>query len=256
MLQLLIELGLAPALAALATLAGRRFGARAGGVVSAFPAIVGPVLLVDALEHGDAFAARAANATLLGLVALSAFALAYGAAAAAGGRWPVSLGAGWAAAGLSALLTGVVAGGAGPPAGLGVAVGSLLLAARWLPRPQRTTPAGHRAGIPSTMAVTALLVIGLSAAAGALGPVAGGMLAALPVLASVLTVLTHRDGGAACAVALLSGTVRGMAGFVAFCEVVSLVIAHGGIVPALTGATAAAVAAMVAATRQLSQRSV
>jgi hypothetical protein len=250
-LQLLIELGLAPALAALATATGRRFGARTGGIVSAFPAIVGPVLLVDALGHGNAFAARAANATLLGLIALSGFALAYGRTAAAGRTWPLSLATGWIAAGVSALVTGLVAGGAGAPVGLAVAVGSLLLAGRWLPRLLGPSAAGHRTGIPATMAVTALLVVSLSAAAGALGPVTGGMLAALPVLASVLTVLTHRDGGGQAAVALLRGTVRGMAGFVAFCEVVCLLIARGGTAPALAAATAAALAATVAVSRPL-----
>ena len=115
MVQVLIELGMAPLLAALATLAGRRLGARAGGVVSAFPAIVGPVLLVDALAHGDAFAARAANGTLLGLISLSGFAVGYGRAAAAGRGWPLSLAVGWTCAALSALAAGLAAGGRGAP---------------------------------------------------------------------------------------------------------------------------------------------
>jgi hypothetical protein len=240
MVQLLIELVLAPALAVVATLAGRRFGARAGGVVSAFPAIVGPVLLVDALAHGDAFAARTADGTLLGLVALSGFAVAYGRTATSGG-WPLSLAAGWACAALSASVAGVAFGGLLAPAGLAVAVASLLLAARWLPRSPWTAPS-HRTGVVPTMAITGGLVAALAAAAGALGPLVGGMLAALPVLASVLAVLTHRDAGGAAAAALLRGMVRGMAGFVAFCEVVALVIARGGTWPALAAATATALA--------------
>jgi hypothetical protein len=238
MVRLLIELGMAPLLAALATAAGRRFGARAGGVVSAFPAIVGPVLLVDALEHGDAFAARAANGTLLGLVALSAFAVAYGRAAASRG-WAFSLAAGWACAALAALAAGVAASRLEAPAGFFVAVGSLLIAGRLLALPRRSPPA-HRTGIAQTMALTALLVAALSAAAGPLGPMLGGMLAALPVLASVLAVLTHRDGGGAGATALLAGMIRGTVGFVAFCEVVALLIAQGGTATALAAATASA----------------
>ena len=254
MLQLLIELGLAPLLAALATLAGRRFGTRAGGVVSAFPAIVGPVLLVDALEHGNAFAAQAANGTLLGLISLAGFAAAYGRVATAHGRWPLSLLAGWACAAVCAPAAAMIAGGDGAPAGLVVAIGSLLLARRLLAGPAAGAPdpgAGaqapnRRTGIPGTMALTAVLVAALSAAAGALGPLVGGMLAALPVLASVLAVLCHRDAGGDAAVVLLRGMLEGMAGFVAFCEVVALLITHGGIAAALAAATAAALAAQSA----------
>ena len=45
--------------------------------MSAFPAIVGPVLLIDLLRHDERFAADAAAGTRLGLVALSAFAAVY-----------------------------------------------------------------------------------------------------------------------------------------------------------------------------------
>src|SRR5947209_7218666 len=111
----------------MATLVARRWGERAGGAVSAFPAIVGPVLLVVALAIGR-------------------------------GRSPV---------------------------GLVVAAASLGFAYRALPRPLCVPAApahGRSLGIAPRMATAALLVVLLSTAAGALGPVAGGMLAALPVL--------------------------------------------------------------------------
>src|SRR3954451_10258382 len=110
MLNAVIEVVLAPALVGAATLAARRWGEQTGGLVSAFTAIVGPVLLVTALEHGAGFAARAASGTLLGLVALSAFTLAY-ARAARRLRWPSSLAAGWAAAGAAGLAVSSVTAG-------------------------------------------------------------------------------------------------------------------------------------------------
>ena len=103
--QTVLEILIAPVLVALATLVGRRWGARAGGLVSAFPAVVGPVLLIIAQQRGGVAAARAASATLLGLVALSGFALAY-ARAARGTRWPASLAAGWACAIAAAAIAG------------------------------------------------------------------------------------------------------------------------------------------------------
>src|SRR4051794_26877768 len=122
MVEALLELVVAPGLVGAATLAARRWNDRVGGVVSAFPAIVGPVLLIAALEHGTAFAGRAASGTLLGLVALSGFAVAYGRVARRAG-WRLSLAIGWAAAGALGLAAGALAPGA--LVGLGAAAVSL-----------------------------------------------------------------------------------------------------------------------------------
>ncbi len=261
-MQLAIELILAPALVALTTVAARRWGPGVGGLLSAFPAIVGPVLLIDALDHGSLFTARAANGTLLGLAALSAFALAYARCAGRWGWWP-SLLAGWAAALVATTAVGLVTRGAGSPVGLLLAVVSLALAYLGMPRAavggRPTTPVATVTGRPTTpvattngsirlrMALTALLVSSLAAAASGLGPVIGGMLAALPVLASILAVFTHRESDSAAVVALLRGMLAGMAGFVAFCQVLLMLIVLNGTLPAFVAATAAAVIAQAVA---------
>lgn len=245
MLSTLIEVVGAPALAGAATVTARRWGPSVGGVVSAFPAIVGPVLLIAALAHGPAIAARTADGILLGLVALSAFAVAYGHGAHRW-RWPGSLAAGWLGAGLAALGAAVLAGGDGPPAGLLGAVGSLGVAYIALPSVPPDTalrapavPVAH--DVLTRMLLTALLVIALAAAGATLGPLVGGMLAALPVLASLLAVFTHRQDGGSAARSLLRGAVAGMAGFVAFVEVVAVLIVPAGTAIAFVAATAAAV---------------
>jgi hypothetical protein len=91
------------------------------------------------------------------------------------------------------------------------------------------------------MVATAVLVTALSSASDRLGPLLGGILTALPVLASVLAVFTHREDGAAAAIDLLRGMLAGMAGFVAFCELVSLLIVRVDMWPTFAVATAAAV---------------
>lgn len=58
MLTILCEPLIAPVLVALSTLAARRWGDAVGGLVSAFPAVVGPVLLGVAQQRGAEFAAR------------------------------------------------------------------------------------------------------------------------------------------------------------------------------------------------------
>jgi len=237
---------LAPLLVGAATLAGRRWDDRLAGLVSAFPAIVGPVLLITAHRHGAPFTAAAANGALLGLVALSGFALVY---ARAPGRWGWrgSLALAWAAAAALGLLVAAI--GAGSPGGLVAATLSLAAAHRALPAARRVNVgiAVGRWDLPLRMTLTALLVAFLAAAAGWLGPRAGGILAALPALASVLAVFTHRHGGNAALVALLRGMLAGMAGFVSFCAVISLLVVPAGVSAAFLAATLAALLAQALA---------
>jgi hypothetical protein len=249
MVDSLLQLVVAPALVGASTLAARRWGQRIGGSVSAFPAIVGPVLFIAAREHGPAFAARAASGTLLGLVALSGFALACGWAGTLRAGWLASLAAGWAiAAGIAALLTGVEA---GPALALAAAALSLLVAHRALPRVAHPVPGGGPPpawDLPLRLVLTAALAVSLSAAASALGPAKGGVLAALPVLASILAAFTHRQDGAVALVVLLRGMLVGMAGFVVFCMTVAGLVERVGIAPAFAAAALAAIAVHAAAT--------
>jgi hypothetical protein len=242
MLAALLELVVAPALVGASTLAARRWGEGIGGLVSAFPAIVGPVLLIAAHEHGSAFAARTASGTLLGLVALSGFALAYGRTALRAG-WRASLAAGWVTAAVIAVLLGRVE--AGPLAGLVAATLSLLVARRALPGGAAAlamAPARPpRWDLALRMVLTAVLVVSLTAAASRLGPVVGGVLAALPALASILAVFTHEQHGAQALVVLLRGMLSGMAGFVVFCAVVAVLVDRAGVGATFTVAALAAI---------------
>jgi hypothetical protein len=241
-LDLVIQLVLGPLLVAAATLAGGRWGTGAGGVVSALPAIVGPVLLVAARRQGASAAADVAAGTLAGLAALSAFALTYGRAA---GRWswPASLAVGW----LSAAAVGALASmtGTGLALGLVIAVGSLALAYRGLPAAGVTVTASScsHADLALRMGLTAALILGLGSAAEHLGPGPGGVLAALPVLASILAAFTHARSGGAAAAELLRGMLRGMAGFVAFCAIVGALVVPAGIAAAFALAVAGTLAA-------------
>ena len=62
MLDLLFAAALGASLVAISTVAAARWGHVIGGVLGAFPLIVGPVLLVAAERHGTAFAWLAAAA--------------------------------------------------------------------------------------------------------------------------------------------------------------------------------------------------
>ena len=92
------------------------------------------------------------------------------------------------------------------------------------------------------MAATAALVLILTGAAGALGPHLSGLLAAFPVLASVLAVFTHRQDGPDAAAVFLRGLVAGLGGFSVFCFVVAEVLPSASIGVAFALATVAALA--------------
>jgi hypothetical protein len=134
---------LASCLVAVSTLAARVWGHGIGGLVSAFPLIVGPVLLLAALREDAAFAADTAAATLLGLVALSGFVLAYGRCAGRWG-WPSSVALGWVAAAMIGVLAGRI--GAGLHS-----VGLTLAGERFGP-----TVAGILAALPTLASVLAV----------------------------------------------------------------------------------------------------
>jgi hypothetical protein len=96
---LLLKLLVVPGLVAGVTLATRRWGHRIGGLLTAFPVVAGPVLCFYAVEQGHAFAARAAQSTVVGAVAIEAFCIGY-ARSCRRFPWAVCLAIGWSAFGL------------------------------------------------------------------------------------------------------------------------------------------------------------
>ncbi|HEX3435058.1 MAG TPA: hypothetical protein VHT25_13470 [Solirubrobacteraceae bacterium] len=98
-----------------------------------------------------------------------------------------------------------------------------------MPTTEQTQPrTGGIVEVLWSTAIAALLVFVLAQAVGALGARAGGALAGLPVIATVLAVNAHRRRGAAAPTTLLRGMLEGMAGFVVFCEVVAAFAIRGG----------------------------
>jgi hypothetical protein len=214
---LVLKVALAPALVVGVTLGARRWGPRVGGMLIALPVVAGPILLVITLEHGEVFGAHAARGALLGVVALSAFCVAF-AAAATLRRWPAALLLGWAAyAGIAACGTQW---DAPPVAGLATALVALLFAQAFLRRKEGDTDALSSSRPPwdlyARAGATTALVIVLTTVAGALGPAVSGVLTPFPIAASVLAAFTLAHDGPAASVAMLRGFVTALPGFAAF----------------------------------------
>jgi hypothetical protein len=221
---LLLKLALAPALVVCATLAGRRWGPRVSGMLLALPLVAGPILLVVTIQQGDAFGARAARGSLLGIVALCGFCvvfarmtrhgwirallvgwLVYGAIAAVASRWDAPL-----AAGLAIALAAVAA-------------ARLLLGADHAPdEPPRPPPSW---GLYARAVSTAVLVFTITTLADTLGPAVSGVLTPFPVATSVLAVFALAHDGSYAARATVRGFVAALPAFAAFFFAVALALA-------------------------------
>jgi hypothetical protein len=249
---LALKLLLAPGFIVATSLIGRRWGVRVAGVVAGLPAIGGPILLVVDLEHGRRFAQGAAIGTMLGVVGVTLFVLAYAASARAG--WPVALAAGWAAFGATVPVMRHVHVGA--VAAFAIATGACLAATALLPRhgPAAAPHLPPRWDLPLRACAALIPILAVTAAAASLGPHLTGVLAAFPVISPVLTTFTHAQRGPREAVRLLRGFTMGFVAYGLFGFVVALTVRPLGTAPSFLLALAAALAAQAALMTALVRR--
>jgi hypothetical protein len=191
------------------------------------------------LLHGPAFGADAAAGTLLALAALTAFVVVFGRAAGKVGAIPCAF-CGW-----GAFLFGVfVLSFVQPPPALSlIFVGACFaLGLRLLPPAEGAVAAGAAAAMGPARAGGAalLLVLGLTAVSGALGPDLSGLLAPFPIITSVLAISTYAHAGVDEVVLLLRNFLFGFYGFAAFCFVLAISLPDLATAAAFGTATAAA----------------
>jgi len=216
-------LTLVPALVAGVTLGARRWGPRVGGWLTALPLVAGPTLFFLAMEQGDAFASAAALSTLVGLIAVAAFGVAYGWVAVRC-VWPASLALGWAAFVAATVLLQIVRWT--PLAALVAALAAFAVATRALPAPRESpaSPASPAWDLPLRMLGTLAVVLTVTHVADRLGPRWSGAVTPFPVALAVLLVFAHAQQGAPLAIRLLHGFFPAMWGFGLFVLVVALAI--------------------------------
>ncbi len=224
MLVLALKLFLAPACVVAVSVAGRRWGPTAAGLLGGFPVVAGPILLVVTIDQGRDFGADAAAGSLLGLTAVAASAVVYARAAPRLSPAPTLLAA-WAAFFAGVALLGVV--DVSPPVAFLIAAASFELS-RLLVRVPAEVDAVDVAmpwwDLPARALSALLLVLAVTIAADALGPTLSGQLAAFPVLTSVLLVFTHLTRGAVEVQVLIRAFLLGFYGFAVFSLVLALVL--------------------------------
>jgi hypothetical protein len=241
-----LKLILTPLLIGSASLAGRRYGAAVGGWLVGLPLTSAPVVFFLALERGTDFASDAAEGTLVGLVSVAAFCLAYGLVAPRR-DWLFTLLSSLAAffgatlvlrpVDLPLLLSFLAVIGV-----LGIVLRSLPLAGAG----GAGTPELPGWDLPARVVVATAFVLLLTGSAGILGPRLSGLLAPLPIFVGVLAVFAHFQQGGVAAAGSVRGTVVGSFAFAAFFLVVAGTVERAGILVAFAGGTLAALAVQAA----------
>jgi uncharacterized membrane protein (GlpM family) len=235
---LALKIVLVPALIMAITLAGRRWGQGFAGWLGSFPIVAGPVLLILALENGNAFGAQAALAALAGVAPSMVFYVVY-TQLARRSRWPAVVLASllvWFA--VAALLLALQA----PLWVTGLLTAASLYAApRLMPAAAPVVPhVPHRFELPARMAAGAAVTL-LSSELGRLGgPAVSGFAALFPSIGMVVASFNHAQSSTAAATEFLRGMTRGMWSVAGFCLALSLAL------PQLALSMAFAVAVLVA----------
>ena len=248
---LALKLILTPLLIGGASLAARRWGPAIGGWLVSLPLTSGPVTFFLALDHGAAFAATAVVGSLMGLVAITGFTLAFAAGLVRSGPRAGILLATTAFATVALLVQPVL----DAPVGilLLVVLAALAVALRLLPvSGARRAAAPHPAwDLPARVAIGTGLVVGLTTIAPLLGPHTSGIVATFPVYVSILALFTHRQEGVPGALDVLRGLLLGLFGTAAVMLVLAVALVPLGIGPAFAIALALTLAIQAVALRSV-----
>jgi hypothetical protein len=250
--MLALKLLLVPALLAVVTLAGRRWGQRVAGWLGSFPIVAGPILLILTLENGVSFGAEAAERALAAVAATMGFFVLY-ARLAPRLSWPVTAlvcTACWLVlvAWLGVLPQTLVAAVVVALAALVLAPVAMGIEAPAAKRQASAASAGYAAPaapahgeLVARMLAGAALVLFTSGVAADFGPVASGHASLFPVVGGTAAVFNHARQGAGAAMDFLRGTHRGMWSVAVFCGVLSLTLPRWPVAAAFGAALAATV---------------
>ena len=221
MLLLLIKILLSAVLVAAATLVQRPYGHRASGFLVGLPISTSPYLLLVAIQHGSQFTIHSAQGVLQGQIALLLFLLSYSRAPIS---WPWWLTVS-SSTSLCLLATILISQHLFPPL-LSIGVLALLWWAALNLWPttsaERTRVVQSGWELPTRLAVTLLILVGLTQIAPYLGASLAGGLATLPVISIVLCAATHRSFGPSGPLQFLRGLLLSLPGATSFALAVAL----------------------------------
>jgi hypothetical protein len=237
--MLVFKLLLTPLFVGLISLAGRRWGAQVSGWLVGLPLTSAPITLFLTLEQGTAFAARVAQGTMMGLISQAVFCVIYAWLSFKAnwiGCWLVGWGAFFATTLVFEQITVFF-----PLIFVGVVIALLVALLLWPKQYGKVIEAKPPSWeLPGRIVITTGFVLGLTAAAQVLGPHLSGLLAPLPLYATVFAIFSQRFQGAATARQVLHGVIISSFACAVFFLVVAGLIEQWSIVATFSVATLSA----------------
>ena len=230
----------------------QRIGHRATGAIAGLPMMAAPALLYLATEHGTTFVLRATTGAVLSCSVNAVFALTYAMCARRFGAIRSLLAASTSGAAVMLVLHANVN-------ALPIAAGLALIACPCALMALRddgvsfevTTASGGllAARIALAATVAGLISATLSSQAAALGSLWSGLLASMPIVATLCAVFLHVTAGAASVQRFYRGYLCGLIGQSGFGVALALGLPTLGLVPSFLLALAVASTVSLAATR-------
>lgn len=244
---LVVKLALSPTLIGAASMAGKRWGPNVAGMLGGMPIVAGPLVVALWLMQGGQYATNVALSSPVGVWGNIAYMLAIGYASAYF-RWPLALLIGW----LSYVVTVLAIYFAGLATSLWLSLlvvpGLWLAATRCLPRPDAAAPPASlpRSELLLRIVATALLVSTLSTVSTWLGPSLTGVIAGVPVAATIIPAFTFANAGRNALLLSLRGFLTGLMGFSIFFLVLGHTIPQLGVWAMLVALAAGIVTGLLA----------
>lgn len=216
-LLLAVKLFASPLLIGLASLAGKRWGPNAAGLVGGLPLVAAPIVVAIWLADGAATATQVSRAAPVGVWATIVYLLTLGHASARW-NWYVAIPLGWALYLLAAFALDAAGVAQSLLLSLAVIPALWFAATRLLPRPSAHA---HPARLPhaellARMAAAVAIMLALTSAADVLGPEMTGVLSGGPVAATVIPAFIMATATRDALLLALRGFLTGLIGFTVF----------------------------------------
>ena len=224
--DLLIKLTVTPLMMGGVSRAARRWGGGLGGLLAGLPLTSAPISIYLASEQGPGFAARAAVSAISGVAATVVF---YGVYAASGRRLTAgaTLGASFLVFLLAVILFRHLRLDLWGACALCLALLGVSLTLSEPGEAARIVHALPAWDLPARMLVSTTVVLLVTESAGLIGADLSGLLSPIPAVTWPLLVFGRHQGGLPEALAIVRGSLQGIASVLTFYVVVALVLPSG-----------------------------
>ena len=219
-LLLIFKFTVTPILVGLASLAARRWGNTVAGLITGFPLMTAPISIFLTIEQGAEFTVSASIGILIALVGIAVYALGY-VVAARFTAWPFAIAFAYAAFFATSWLVAPYL--TTHAAAALAAYAAIFLSILLMPR---NRAAGAPMQVPFweiwlRMASTAAMIALVTAIARMVGPTWTGIIATIPVMATIMVTFTHGRFGHRPATVFMRSMMLSMISFATFFVIVA-----------------------------------